>query len=134
MKQNLKTIVPYIFGGFLLFVILNLKRIKLFFEKKKAVVNTLTANEQKVEISGSDVTLNLDTIASSIYYSFYQSDGSKRWNEDETNAVEQVIKVPKDTIQRLSAVYATKFGKILKDDLISKLRTSQWQKIEFLFN
>lgn len=129
-KYIIYIIIAIILAIFLLFF----KKIRLFFEKKKAVVDTIKNNTQIVDIQGSNVQLNLDTIASTIYYSFYQSDGSRRWNEDEENAVNQIIKVPKESISKLSAVYASKFGKILKDDLISKLRTSQWQKIEYLFN
>jgi len=81
----------------------------------------------------ANTTINLASIASVIYDCFYNND----WfgaTEDETRAVTEVKKVPKNLIPQLEQTYATLYSKDLRGDLVKYLDSDEWDKIEYLFN
>ena len=134
IKVNFEMLLPYICGGVLLVFILAYQKIKAAFERGKNITQTIeNVSKPKAEIQGSNIQIDLDTLASAIYYSFFTADGKKRWNEDEQTALLNIERCPADLIKSLQVVYATKFGRILKDDLISKLSNKQWETIKNLF-
>lgn len=134
IKQNLKYILPFLFGGLLIILWKTIPKIKAWFVVSSAIKQTNQGNKTTIEIDGSESSVNLDTLASGIYYSFYNSKGNRRFNEDEKTAITNLVSCPKSHINYLSAVYAQKFGKVLKDDLISKLSSSEWDSVKYLFD
>ena len=124
-KIEFKKYLPFILGGLLLvfwkFGKAFVSKLKTSIEVANAIAQTNSAYEKTININGSDVQINLDTIAAQVYYSFFNSKGGKRFNEDEQAAITAIIACPKSEINTLAAVYASRFGKVLKDDLISKL-------------
>lgn len=90
--------------------------------------SVITPNGQSV-----NATINLASIASAIYDSFYNNDWFA-WTEDETRTVNEVKKVPKQLIPQLEQTYATLYTKDLRADLVKYLDSDEWAKIEYLFN
>ena len=137
LKFDIKKLMPFILGGLLLILWKFGKNIRLKLQTMQATADAIKqTNEgysQTININGSEVQINLDTIASEIYYSFYNSKGNKRINEDESKAIQSLTSCPKSQIYNLASVYATKYHHVLKDDLIDKLSSSEWSSVKYLF-
>jgi hypothetical protein len=85
--------------------------------------------------SGTGVTtnLNLSLIAGTIYDSFYNNDFFD-WTEDETRAIDELKKVPKQYIPQLSQIYSDTYQKNLQNDFIEFCDSDEMEKIDYLFN
>lgn len=81
----------------------------------------------------ANTTINLATTAAVIYDSFYNND-LLSWTEDETRAVNELKKVPKQLIPQLEQTYATLYSKDLRADLVKYLDSDEYEKISYLFN
>lgn len=96
---------------------------------------SLTSYPVTDPISGqtAQITVDLSTSATKIYDAFYNNDPFG-WTEDETAAINELKKIPKPFIPRLSKTYFDLFKKDLKGDFIKFLDTDEFDKIEYLFN
>jgi len=83
--------------------------------------------------TGVITNLNLSLIAGTIYDSFYNNDFFD-WTEDETRAINELKKVPKQYIPQLSQIYSDTYQKNLQNDFIEFCDSDEMEKIDYLFN
>lgn len=80
----------------------------------------------------TDSGINLTQVAIEIYDAFY----NYGWGmvEDETQAINSLLKVPKKDINRLALIYNKKYNKNLYEDFRNYLSTNEYNKVEYLLN
>jgi hypothetical protein len=104
---------------------------KIAKEQKESIVKVTIINQE----NGTGVTtnLNLSLIAGNIYDAFYNNDFFN-WTEDETRAVTEIKKVPKQYISQLAQIYSDTYQKNLQNDFTEFCDFDELDKIDYLFN
>jgi hypothetical protein len=104
---------------------------KIAKEQKESIVKVTIINQE----NGTGVTtnLNLSLIAGNIYDAFYNNDFFN-WTEDETRAVTEIKKVPKQYISQLAQIYSDTYQKNLQNDFTEFCDSDELDKIDYLFN
>jgi hypothetical protein len=104
---------------------------KIAKEQEESIVKVTIINQE----NGTGVTtnLNLSLIAGNIYDAFYNNDFFN-WTEDETRAVTEIKKVPKQYISQLAQIYSDTYQKNLQNDFTEFCDSDELDKIDYLFN
>jgi hypothetical protein len=99
----------------------------------KKIYSQIKLKHEKNILDTSVATYDIGAIAAEIYDSFYNND----WlgiTEDEQRAVNAILPLPNEYVNKLSDTYFKLYNKILKADFVKYLSSEQWNVVKQKFD